>query len=112
MIIPRKVININVTRRCTIEQNDEFLRTSHEVDFSAHGGQLARYAHIADVLKRFGNHQRDRHDRGVCERLSTYASRYDDQARAEPAHQLDQSSVMRAAEEIRVLLNNGERAAG
>ena len=45
MIIPRMVINMNETRLCTIEQVKQFLGASAEIDFSAHGGDLERYAH-------------------------------------------------------------------
>ncbi len=70
------VINMNETRLCTIEQIEEFLSASAEVDFSAHGGDLERYAHISDVLKRFGYHQRNKHDRGVLLRYLQHTSGY------------------------------------
>jgi len=65
LMIPRMVINMNETRLCTIEQIEQFLSASAQIDFSAHGGDLERYAHISDVLRRFGYHQRGKHDRGV-----------------------------------------------
>ena len=76
MIIPRMVINMNETRLCTIEQIEQFLGASAQIDFSAHGGDLERYAHIADVLKRFDYHQRDKHDRGVLLRYLQHTSGY------------------------------------
>ena len=76
MIIPRMVINMNETRLCTIEQVKQFMEASAEIDFSAHGGDLERYAHISDVLKRFGYHQRSRHERGVLLRYLQHTSGY------------------------------------
>ncbi len=70
------VINMNETRLCTIEQIEQFLGASAQIDFSAHGGDLERYAHIADVLKRFDYHQRDKHDRGVLLRYLQHTSGY------------------------------------
>ena len=76
LIIPGMVINMNETRLCTIEQIEQFLSASAKVDFSAHGGDLERYAHIADVLRRFGYHQRNKHDRGVLLRYLQPTSGY------------------------------------
>ena len=70
------VINMNETRLCTIEQIEQFLGASAQIDFSAHGGDLERYAHIGDVLKRFGFHQRNKHDRGVLLRYLRHTSGY------------------------------------
>lgn len=70
------VINMNETRLCTIEQIEQFLGGSAQIDFSAHGGDLERYAHIGDVLKRFGYHQRNKHDRGVLLRYLQHTSGY------------------------------------
>lgn len=77
LIIARMVINMNETRLCTIEQIEQieqFLSASAQIDFSAHGGDLERYAHIADVFKRFGYHQRGKHDRGVLLRYPRHRS--------------------------------------
>jgi len=38
------VINMNETRLCTIEQIEQFLGASAQIDFSSHGGDLERYA--------------------------------------------------------------------
>lgn len=76
LIIPRMVINMNETRLCTIEQIEQFLGASAQIDFSAHGGDLERYAHIGDVLKRFGFHQRNKHGRGVLLRYLRHTSGY------------------------------------
>ena len=70
------VINMNETRLCTIEQVKQFLSASAKIDFSAHGGDLERYAHISDVLKRFGYYQRSRHDRGVLLRYLQHTNGY------------------------------------
>ena len=70
------VINMNETRLCTIEQIKQFLEASAEIDFSAHGGDLERYAHIGDVLRRFGYHQRNKHERGVLLRYLQHTSSY------------------------------------
>lgn len=70
------VINMNETRLCTIEQIEQFLSASAQIDFSAHGGDLERYAHISDVLKRFGYHQRGKRERGVLLRYLQLTSGY------------------------------------
>lgn len=67
---------MNETRLCTIEQIEQFLSASTQIDFTAHGGDLERYAHISDVLKRFGYHQRGKHDRGVLLRYLQHTSGY------------------------------------
>ena len=63
------VINMDESRLSTIGQIEEFLSGSIEVDFSAHGGDTERYAHISRVLKRFDYPRRNKHERGV---LLTY----------------------------------------
>ena len=57
-----------------IEQIEVFLDASAKVAFTAHGGDLERYAHIGRMLKRFDYHRCSRHDRGV---LLRYPCRYD-----------------------------------
>lgn len=49
----------------TIEQIEQFLNASAAVTFTAHGGDVERYAHISRVLKRFDYPRCSRHDRGV-----------------------------------------------
>ncbi len=70
------VINMNETRLCTIEQVKQFLGASAEIDFSAHGGDLERYAHISDVLKRFDYPRCSKHERGVLLRYLQHTSGY------------------------------------
>ncbi len=69
LIIAKMVINLDESRLSTIRQIEEFLSGSIEVDFSAHGGDTERYAHISRVLKRFDYPRRNKHERGV---LLTY----------------------------------------
>jgi len=42
------------SRLRTIEQIEQFLGASTLVEFSKHGDDLERYAHISRVLQRFG----------------------------------------------------------
>lgn len=51
---------MNATRLCTIEQIEQFLDASAQIDGSVDGGDLERCAHIGEALKRFGYHQRGR----------------------------------------------------
>ncbi|MDP4028546.1 MAG: hypothetical protein Q8P42_06210 [Gallionella sp.] len=44
---------MNETRLCTIEQIEQFLGASAQIEFSAHGNDAQRYEHISRVLKRF-----------------------------------------------------------
>lgn len=60
------VINMNDTRLCTIEQIEQFLGASAQIDFSAHGGDL----------ERFGYHQRGKRERGVLLRYLQHTSGY------------------------------------
>jgi len=60
----------------TIEQIEQFLTASAEVAFTAHGGDVERYAHISRVLKRFDYPQCSRHDRGVLLRYLQHTSGY------------------------------------
>jgi hypothetical protein len=71
------VINMNEARLTTIEQRVSFLAGSLSVEFSPHGDDSERYAHISRVLKRFGYPQCSKADRGVIrqylERTSGYS---------------------------------------
>jgi transposase InsO family protein len=71
------VINMNEARLTTIEQLVSFLAGSLSVEFSPHGDDSERYAHISRVLKRFGYPQCSKADRGVIrqylERTSGYS---------------------------------------
>jgi hypothetical protein len=53
LIIHPMVINMNETKLCTIDQLRDFLRSSADMEFSAHGTDDERYAHISGVLSRF-----------------------------------------------------------
>ena len=44
---------MNESQLRTIEQIEQFLGASTDVAFTAHGGDVERYAHISRVLKRF-----------------------------------------------------------
>ncbi len=70
------VINMNESKLCTIEQIEQFLNASAEVTFTAHGGDVERYAHISRVLKRFDYHRCSRHDRGMLLRYLQHTSGY------------------------------------
>jgi transposase InsO family protein len=59
------VINMNETRLRTIEQVQQFLAGSEEIEFSAAGGDEERYGHISRVLKRFDYPRLGRVDKGV-----------------------------------------------
>ena len=56
---------MNETRLCTIEQIEQFLSTSEQIAFAAHGDDSDRYEHISRVLKRFDFPQRSKRERGV-----------------------------------------------
>jgi transposase InsO family protein len=70
------VINMNESKLCTIEQIEQFLRASTLVEFSAHGGDAERYAHISRVLKRFDYPQRNKRERGVLLEYLRHTSGY------------------------------------
>lgn len=70
------VINMDESELRTIEQIEVFLDASAKVAFTAHGGDLERYAHISRVLKRFDYHRCSRHDRGVLLRYLQHTSGY------------------------------------
>lgn len=59
------VINVDESQLRTIEQIEQFLAASAKVAFTAHGGDVERYAHISRVLKRFDYPRCSRHERGV-----------------------------------------------
>jgi hypothetical protein len=70
------VINMDESQLRTIEQIEQFLNASGEVAFTAHGGDVERYAHISRVLKRFDYPRSSRHDRGVLLRYLQHTSGY------------------------------------
>jgi hypothetical protein len=70
------VINMDESQLRTIEQIEQFLSASAEVAFTAHGGDVERYAHISRVLKRFDYPQCSRHDRGVLLHYLQHTSGY------------------------------------
>jgi transposase InsO family protein len=74
------VINMNETRLRTIEQIEQFLSASEEIEFVAHGDDSDRYEHISRVLKRFDYPQRSKRERGV---LRVYLQRTTDYSRAQ-----------------------------
>jgi transposase InsO family protein len=70
------VINMNESKLCTIEQIEQFLKASTLVEFSAHGDDTERYAHISRVLKRFDYPQRNKRERGVLLEYLRHTSGY------------------------------------
>jgi len=76
LIILRMVINMDESQLRTIEQIEQFLNASADVAFTAHGGDVERYAHISRVLKRFDYPQCNRHDRGVLLHYLQHTSGY------------------------------------
>jgi len=70
------VINMDESRLRTIEQIEQFLGASTLIEFSRHGDDLERYAHISRVLQRFGYHQRNKRERGVLLRYLRHTSGY------------------------------------
>ena len=70
------VINMNESKLCTIEQIEQFLLANAEVAFTAHDGDLERYAHISGVLQRFDYAHRSKKDRGVLLRYLQHTSGY------------------------------------
>ncbi|MGV8894450.1 MAG: hypothetical protein ACOH2K_16235 [Burkholderiaceae bacterium] len=65
---------MNESKLCTIAQIAQFLAASTEVAFTAHGGDVERYAHISRVLKRFDYRHCNKHDRGVLLRYLQHTS--------------------------------------
>ena len=70
------VINMDESQLRTIEQIDQFLIASADVAFTAHGGDVERYAHISRVLQRFDYPRCSKHDRGVLLRYLQHTSGY------------------------------------
>lgn len=64
------------SRLRTIEQIEQFLGASTLVEFSKHGDDVERYAHISRVLQRFGYLQRNKRERGVLLRYLRHTSGY------------------------------------
>lgn len=67
---------MNDSKLRTIEQIELFLSSSIEVEFSMHGDDPARYAHISRVLKRLDYPRRNKRERGVVLRYLQRTSRY------------------------------------
>lgn len=59
------VIDMNETRLCTIEQIEQFLKASTQIEFSASGNGRERYDHISGVLERLDYPRRSKRERGV-----------------------------------------------
>jgi hypothetical protein len=74
------VINMNETRLRTIEQIEQFLNASEQIEFIAHGDDSERYEHISRVLNRFDYPQRSKRQRGV---LRVYLQRTTGYSRAQ-----------------------------
>ena len=71
---------MNETRLRTIEQIEQFLSASEQVEFIAHGDDSDRYEHISRVLKRFDYPQRSKRERGL---LRIYLQRTTGYSRAQ-----------------------------
>ena len=56
---------MNETRLCTIEQIEQFLKASTQIEFSASGNGRERYDHISGVLERLDYPRRSKRERGV-----------------------------------------------
>ena len=67
---------MNETRLCTIEQIEQFLSASAQIEFTAHGNDAQRYEHISRVLKRFDYPGRNKRERGVLLRYLRHTSGY------------------------------------
>lgn len=76
LIIAPMVINMNETKLCTIEQIEQFLKASAQVEFTKHGDDNERYEHISRVLKRFDYPRRTKHERGVLLSYLRHTSGY------------------------------------
>jgi transposase InsO family protein len=70
------VINMNETQLRTIEQIEQFLLGSAQIEFSTSGDDNERYAHISRVLKRFDYPGRNKRERGVLLRYLQHTSGY------------------------------------
>ncbi|MFZ4539553.1 hypothetical protein [Propionivibrio sp.] len=71
---------MNETRLRTIEQIEQFLSASEEIEFLAHGDDSDRYEHISHVLKRFDYPHLSKRERGV---LRVYLQRTTGYSRAQ-----------------------------
>ena len=78
---------MNETRLRTIEQIEQFLSTSEQIEFIAHGDDSDRYEHISRVLKRFEYPQRSKRERGV---LRIYLQRTTGYSRAQATRRVTQ----------------------
>ena len=67
---------MNETRLSTIELIERYLDGSAEMQFSACGNDIERYAHICRVLKRFDYPQCSKRERGVLRRYLQHTSGY------------------------------------
>ena len=67
---------MNETRLCTIEQIEQFLSASAQIELTAHGNDAQRYEHISRVLKRFDYPGRNKRERGVLLRYLRHTSGY------------------------------------
>ncbi|MFY9329335.1 MAG: hypothetical protein WAO76_15165 [Georgfuchsia sp.] len=67
---------MNETRLCTIEQIEQFLSGSAQIEFSKSGDDTQRYAHISRVLKRFDYPRCNKRDRGVLLKYLRHTSGY------------------------------------
>jgi hypothetical protein len=70
------IINMNESKLRTIEQIECFLAGNSEVEFSGYENDLARYAHLSRVLKRFDYRRRNKRERGVLLRYLRRTSGY------------------------------------
>ena len=64
------------TRLTTIAQLEQFLSANAQVEFSPHGDDAQRYAHISRVLRRLVYPRRTRRERGVVLAYLRYTSGY------------------------------------
>jgi hypothetical protein len=70
------VINMDDTRLTTIAQLEQFLSANAQVEFSPHGDDAQRYAHISRVLRRLDYPRRTKRERGVVLAYLRYTSGY------------------------------------
>ena len=61
---PSMVIDMNESKIRTVEQVRQFLQGTLDVEFLPHGDDEARYAHVAEVVRRLGYARLHRGDRG------------------------------------------------
>ena len=62
------VVDMNESKIRTLDQVRQFLCGTVDVQFAFCGDDAARYAHIAEVLRRFGYARRKRTERGLLQR--------------------------------------------